>query len=227
MTSAEAADHRGDQQRSFVAVPAAVRDIGQRVLARLIGESTAAKDLAGDLEGSSFVLEIEGPGLKCALVARDGGIAIEEDAAVPTATVRATPLDLLALARRNSVASLRGTRAEIRGDVEVAERFGELLKLARPDFEDELARWIGDLAAHEVGRATRGLITWLDRAREALALNMAEYLQEESRALPAALEAQAFYADVERLRDDVERAAARLARLEQRKAAHAPPQTAS
>jgi ubiquinone biosynthesis protein UbiJ len=32
--------------------------------------------------------------------------------------------------------------------------------------------------------------------------------------LPAALEAQAFYADVERLRDDVERAAARLARLE-------------
>jgi ubiquinone biosynthesis protein UbiJ len=32
--------------------------------------------------------------------------------------------------------------------------------------------------------------------------------------LPAPLEAQAFYADVERLRDDVERAAARLARLE-------------
>lgn len=228
MMSAEAAYHRGEQQsRSFVALPAAVRDMGQRVLARLIGESTPAKDLVRDLEGSSFVLEIEGPGLKCALVARDGGIAIEEGATVPTATVRATPLDLLALARRSSVASLRGTHAEIRGDVEVAERFGELFKLARPDFEDELARWIGDLAAHEVGRATRGLIAWLYRAREALALNTAEYLQEESRSLPAALEAQAFYTDVERLRDDVERAAARLARLEQRRAVNAPPQTAS
>jgi ubiquinone biosynthesis protein UbiJ len=47
-------------------------------------------------------------------------------------------------------------------------------------------------------------------------MNTAEYLQEESRALPAALEAQAFYDDVDRLRDGVERAAARLARLERR-----------
>jgi ubiquinone biosynthesis protein UbiJ len=47
-------------------------------------------------------------------------------------------------------------------------------------------------------------------------MNTAEYLQEESRVVPAALEAQAFYDDVERLRDGVERAAARLARLERR-----------
>ena len=45
-------------------------------------------------------------------------------------------------------------------------------------------------------------------------MNTAEYLQEESRALPAPLEAQGFYSDVERLRDDVERLAARLALLE-------------
>ena len=47
-------------------------------------------------------------------------------------------------------------------------------------------------------------------------MNTAEFLQEESRAMPAALEADAFYSDVERLRDDVERTAARLARLERR-----------
>jgi ubiquinone biosynthesis protein UbiJ len=47
-------------------------------------------------------------------------------------------------------------------------------------------------------------------------MNAAEYLQEESRAVPAALEAEAFYSDVERLRDDVERAEARLVRLERR-----------
>ena len=51
----------------------------------------------------------------------------------------------------------------------------------------------------------------------ALRMNTAEFLQEESRVLPAPLEAQAFYSDVERLRDDVERAAARLARLERPK----------
>jgi ubiquinone biosynthesis protein UbiJ len=71
--------------------------------------------------------------------------------------------------------------------------------------------------AHALGRAARGAADWLRRAGEALRMNAAEFLQEESRALPAALEAQAFYADVERLRDDVERAAVRLARLESKR----------
>jgi ubiquinone biosynthesis protein UbiJ len=87
------------------------------------------------------------------------------------------------------------------------------LKLARPDLEDELSKWVGDLPAHALGVAARGAGTWLKRAAAALRMNAAEYLQEESRAMPAPLEAEAFFADVEKLRDDVERAAARLDRL--------------
>jgi ubiquinone biosynthesis protein UbiJ len=89
-----------------------------------------------------------------------------------------------------------------------------LLKLARPDLEGEAAKWLGDVPAHALGEAVRGAGAWLGRAAGALRMNTAEYLQEESRAMPAPLEAQAFYGDVERLRDDVERAAARLAHLE-------------
>jgi ubiquinone biosynthesis accessory factor UbiJ len=228
MDRAEARSRREvNDAAPFAALPTALREALGRRLNRLIDESTPAKDLARELEGLSFALEVEGPAVKCVLVAHDGRLALEADAQAPTAILRATPLDLLALARRNSVASLRSTSAEIRGDLQVAEKFAELLKFARPDLEEELARWIGDLAAHEVGRAARGFAAWLKRAGAALAMNSSEYLQEESRALPAALEAQAFYGDVERLRDDVERAAARLARLEQRIPAHAPPQAAS
>jgi ubiquinone biosynthesis protein UbiJ len=89
-----------------------------------------------------------------------------------------------------------------------------MLKLARPDLEGEAAKWLGDVPAHALGQTVRGVGAWLARAGAALRMNAAESLHEESRALPAPLEAQAFYADVERLRDDVERAAARLARLE-------------
>jgi ubiquinone biosynthesis protein UbiJ len=133
-----------------------------------------------------------------------------------SATLRATPLDLLRLARSADVSSLKGTSAEIAGSPEIAERFAALLKLARPDLEDALARWVGDVPAHALARAAQDAGGWLLRAASALRLNTAEFLQEESRVLPAALEAQAFYADVERLRDDVERAAARLALLERR-----------
>jgi ubiquinone biosynthesis protein UbiJ len=137
-------------------------------------------------------------------------------ASAASATLSATPIDLLRLARDADLSTLRGTGAEVRGSPEVAERFAKLLKLARPDLEEHAARWLGDVPAHALGEAARAAGAWLGRAARALRADTAEFLQEESRALPAPLEAQAFYADVERLRDDVERAAARLSRLERR-----------
>jgi ubiquinone biosynthesis protein UbiJ len=142
--------------------------------------------------------------------------AVSAPSSAASATLSATPIDLLRLSRSADLSTLRGTGAEISGSPEIAERFAKLLKLARPDLEEHAARWVGDVPARALGDAARAAGAWLERAAFALRSNTAEFLQEESRALPAALEAQAFYADVERLRDDVERAAARLARLERR-----------
>ena len=202
----------------------------ERALNREIAESTPAKDLVADLDGESFAIDVRGFGVTCVLRAAGGRVSVERrwppttglatpvaDSARPvSATLSATPIDLLRLARSADLSTLRGTGAEINGSPEVAESFAKLLKLARPDLEEHAARWLGDVPAHALGDAARAAGAWLERAARALRADMAEYLQEETRALPAALEAHAFYADVERLRDDVERAAARLARLERR-----------
>jgi ubiquinone biosynthesis accessory factor UbiJ len=201
----------------------------ERTLNREIAESTPAKDLVADLDGESFAIDVRGPGIVCVLRAKDGRVTVEPrwppatarppaDSLEPraSATLSATPIDLLRLSRSADLSTLRGTGAEISGSPEIAERFAKLLKLARPDLEEHAARWLGDVPAHALGDAARAAGAWLERAALALRSNFAEFLQEESRALPAALEAQAFYSDVERLRDDVERAAARLARLERR-----------
>jgi ubiquinone biosynthesis protein UbiJ len=211
-----AASRRGFGEPPVLApVPRPLRAALARLLNRCVDESTPAKDLLLELEGASLALRIDGIGAQCVLIARSGAFSVEASVEAPTAELRATPLDMLALARGGGVSGLRRTGAELTGDLPTAEQFAEVLRLSRPDLEEELARWIGDLAAHEIGRAGRALVGWLRRAGEALTLNAAEYLQEESRALPAALEAEAFFSDVERLRDDVERAAARLTRLEQ------------
>jgi ubiquinone biosynthesis protein UbiJ len=196
----------------------------ERALNREIAASTAAADVLAELDGQSFAVEVRGFGVRGTLRAEGERVAVVAGLvgagdARASATLRATPLDLLRLARSADVASLKGTSAELAGSPEVAERFAALLKLARPDLEDALARWIGDVPAHALARAARDARGWLVRAATAFRMNTAEFLQEESRALPAALEAQAFYADVERLRDDVERAAARLARLERQRRA--------
>ena len=206
----------------------------ERALNREISASTPAKDLVADLDGESFAIDVRGPGIGCLLRATDGRVTVEprwqarspatarvsalDSPSSPpaSATLSATPIDLLRLARAADLSTLRGTGAEISGSPEVAERFAKLLKLARPDLEEQAARWLGDVPAHALGNAVRAGGAWLERAARALRANTSEFLQEESRVLPAALEAQAFYGDVERLRDDVERAAARLARLERR-----------
>lgn len=199
----------------------------ERALNREIAESTPARDLAADLDGESFAVDMRGTGVSCVLRAADGRVVVEprwraaaqsrsRDTPEISATLSASPIDLLRLARSADLSTLRGTGAEIFGSPEVAERFAKLLKLARPDLEEHAAHWLGDVPAHALGDAVRAAGAWLERAADALRANTAEFLQEESRALPAALEAQAFYADVERLRDDVERAAARLDRLERR-----------
>lgn len=185
-------------------------------LNRCIGESTAARELLARLTGTSFAVHVDGLGLTRVLHSDGERVRVDTDAAEATATLRATPLDLLTLVNADGVGGVKRTRADLSGDLEVAERYATLLKLARPDLEGELAKWIGDIPAHALGEVARGTRAWLGRAADALRMNAAEYLQEESRAMPAPLEAQAFYGDVEKLRDDVERAAARLARLERR-----------
>ena len=196
-----------------------VLDILQRALNHYVRESTAALDLLAELDGATFAVEIAGTGLHCTLAAQGDRIALRSEAEPADARLRATPLDLLKLARADGTSIFKDTRAELTGDLQVAERFAALLKLARPDLEEELSGWIGGIAAHQIGRAAADAAGWLARAAQALQLNTAEFLQEESRTLPAPLEARAFYSDVERLRDDVERAAARLTRLEQQRAA--------
>jgi ubiquinone biosynthesis accessory factor UbiJ len=185
-------------------------------LNRLIGESTAARDLLEGLNGTSFAVHVEGLGVTAVLHAEGERLRVGTSADGATATLRATPLDLLKLVRAEGVSGVKRTQANFSGDLQVAERYSQLLKLARPDIEDEVAKWLGDVPAHALGEFARGAGAWLARAAGALRMNTAEYLQEESRAMPAPLEADAFYSDVERLRDDIERTAARLTRLERR-----------
>ena len=161
-------------------------------LNRCIGESTAAREQLARLDGTSFAVHVEGLGLTGVLHSDGEHVRLDSDATTATATLSATPLDLLRLLRADGVSGVKRTRAALSGDLDVAERYARMLKLARPDLEEEVAKWLGDVPAHALGLVVREVGAWLARAGAALRMNTAEYLQEESRAMPAPLEAQAF-----------------------------------
>ena len=136
----------------------------------------------------------------------------------PDAVIAGPPLALLDLfARREDSSAPRGSeRVHVSGDAEIAARYRELLELARPDWEEELSRLIGDLPARRVSLAARAALSWARGFARSARANVAEYLQEESRALVSKPEVEEFLAQVDTLRETADRVEARIARLERR-----------
>jgi ubiquinone biosynthesis protein UbiJ len=182
-----------------------------------ISESTAARDQLLGLAGRSLAVHIVGTGLILRLDAGEQqlriGVMGEDVGETVTASISATPLTLLRLLRSPTVTNFRASGAELAGDTETAEVFAELLRLARPELEEELSHLIGDVAAHGISQSAQRLIGWGERSVDALSMNTSEFLQEEIRQLPPRLEVERFNREVDRLREDADRAVQRVDRL--------------
>jgi ubiquinone biosynthesis accessory factor UbiJ len=98
----------------------------------------------------------------------------------------------------------------------VAQKFNELLRLLRPDPEEELSRLVGDAPAHHLGRLARATVEFGERAARTTVDNVVEYLAHERGDLVPQAEGRQLLDGIDTLRDDVDRFEARLARLAQR-----------
>lgn len=133
----------------------------------------------------------------------------------PDCTLRGSPLDLLRAGEHSeSAKQLFSGRVTIEGDNATAHRFSAALAGLDIDWEEQLSRLTGDIAAHEIGRGVRALLSEAARVSRSGRENLSEYLTEEARLLPHRYEVQDFLDEVDSLRDDCERLAARIALLE-------------
>jgi len=145
-------------------------------------------------------------------VARDGLLEASQDDAAPGVTIRVKPADLPLIAQDRTRAL---SYVKIEGDAEFANVISQLANGVRWDAEHDLERVVGPLGARRlVATARRGAGGAAEAGRR-LAENLAEFLAEERPVLVRPAQREAFATDVVRLRDDVERTAKRIARLEQ------------
>lgn len=185
------------------------------ILNRNVAQSSRARTAVEQLEGRALSIALEGTPLTLYFRITDGRISIDtQDAGVADASLAGTPLTLLSMVGPKTEERLRGSGIRIAGDAEVAQRFRDLFQHAQPDFEEELARVIGDVAARQVANLARGFFDWGRKAADSLSMNVAEYLQEEGRDVPTRVELDEFLESVDQLRDATDRLEARLARLE-------------
>ena len=168
------------------------------------------------LHGLVIELQLVGPDISLYLIPGPNGIQLlSAFEGKPDCTLRGTPLDLSRMrGSRESADQLFGGAVEISGDTELARQFGDFIAELDMDWEEQLSKLTGDLVAHEIGTAARGLFDWGSAQTRTFEQNLQEYLQEELRLTPSRLEFEPFLSDVDRLRDDVERLEARIARLQ-------------
>jgi ubiquinone biosynthesis protein UbiJ len=162
--------------------------------------------------GKSAIIRVASLELKF-LIETSGLIAdaVSADPAAPPALeIRLAPASLVA-ALRGEESALKS--AEIRGDADFAAAVLFLVKNLRWDFEDDLSRLVGDIAAHRLVADATSLFAWEREARGRLAASLGEYLTQEGEILAAPRAVDAFIAEVDRLRDDVARFEKRMQRL--------------
>jgi ubiquinone biosynthesis protein UbiJ len=185
------------------------------VLNRNIRSTTPARELCEKLDGSVIAVRVRNTSLATwFLVHQDYLELTTECEAEPDAIISGSLLTLARMSGESGVSALRDGTLELTGDAHVADRFQRLLSFAKPDIEEELSNVIGDAAAHRLANLARGVSEWGRGARSTMGANIREYLQEESRDAPSRYEVDRFTANVNALRDDVDRLEARINRLQ-------------
>lgn len=183
----------------------------QQALDGLVAARRRSQDECRALDGRTVAVELRELALTLYFTAEDGRLLVRGEGE-PEARIRGT----LPVFARAMLGDHHGAPPglTVEGDAPLARDFQRLLAGLEFDWEERLSGLIGDTLAHQVGNLARGFAAWGRYAGGRLAHDLTEYLQRETRDLPHRAEVEVFLRGVDATRDDVERLAARLARLE-------------
>jgi ubiquinone biosynthesis protein UbiJ len=187
----------------------------QSTIDRHVAGSPRARELLGELDGHSMQIVARFTPWRIAMCTSGTKLLLSrQEPGQADVTIAGTPLALLALLREDPADVIRRGDVSIDGDAELATRFQELLQLLRPDLEAELARVTGDIPAYGVGSLLRKALDYGRSSLRTQATNVGEYLAHEKRLLVPRAEAEQFLQQVDALREQADRLAARVGALE-------------
>ena len=173
--------------------------------------------LAG-LEDCVFKLQCTTPELDIYLQAGSSGIRLmgvyEGEI---TTTVRGVASDFTKLASsEDPAASLINGKLEIEGDSAPLLELQQALGKLELDWEAPLVNTLGDVAGHQLAQLLRSTFSWSKQASSSFLRQLEEFIHEEARLSPPALELEDFYRDIHELSLRTERLQSRTDRFRQR-----------
>lgn len=186
----------------------------ENLLNRNLGNSPQARAACVALKGRRLKVTVSGLGLAIGCESLGDSLRLSRSPSGEFhAEVEGSPVNLLALAGADPGRVLKSGAVRVHGEIELLQRYRDLALQLQPDFEEELARLIGDAPAHKLARLAQGALAFGRRSADTAVRNAAEFFAHETGDLVPRAEGEAFFGEVDRLREDVDRAAARLEAL--------------
>ncbi|BAU46991.1 sterol-binding protein [Sulfurifustis variabilis] len=184
----------------------------EEIIDRLLELDPETRERLTSLDGKVICLELaaDTEPLRLYIVPDKAGVRLRRAyPGLPDVTIAGTPAVFL----RQLTGPAVSAELKIRGDVDLGSRFQRAVSGFAPDWEEGLARVVGDFPARQIGNVTRALVDFGRRAVRTLGQDTAEYLLEEGLVAAPRARVQAFLNEVDKLRMDVDRLEKRLERL--------------
>lgn len=194
---------------------AALRTL-ERSLGGLLAMDPQAKDRLAPLTGKLIEIRTRAPGLLLYVECDGDTLRLTETATRAADTVIAG--STLGLARSGLAAdpraALQSGDVTVSGDLQAGAALQALFEKLDIDWEEQTSHLVGDVLAHQVGNAVRGLRQWSGESADALQRDLGDWLREESELLADRPSVDAFLNAVDALRADADRLQARIVRVQ-------------
>ncbi len=131
--------------------------------------------------------------------------------------IEANTLDLMRITHMSPLEKQQAIfqgKLKIRGNTALGQAFENLFAELEIDWEEQLSHFTGDVIAHQLMETLKTARLGQQQLQDKILHDLAEFLQYETRDLPEPREHQNFVCAVDQIRCDVERAEARIERLE-------------
>ncbi|MBF6623126.1 MAG: SCP2 sterol-binding domain-containing protein [Pseudomonas stutzeri] len=193
----------------------AVLAAAERGINRVLRLDPSALPRLARLNGRVIEIDCSAPAWRLFVLADGEGLRLASEwGSEPDCRLRAPASSLAHLAlSRNKTAVLHGPEVDIDGDSALLMHLAEVLQDLELDWQYEVSRWLGPVATQLLDSSLRGPLAWARQSSDSLRLNLADYLNEESRTLVGNNEAQARFDELDRLKLALDRLEARFERL--------------
>lgn len=151
------------------------------------------------------------------LLPSEAGLTIYDDYdKTPDVTIISNLAAISSLMSGNkSSRKLATSQMTVQGDIELGERVKKIAMNIELDWEGQLSKYIGDIAAHQIGNFSRKAHNISSQIRSNLIKDIVEVSQEEYRLLPNKFSVDQHFKEIHQLQTEVDALEKRIQRLQE------------